>query len=114
MKAVPITFNLPGSMNSQSDYKKEELKYVPVHHGIYLQFKDTTTTILPVSMDLLGYRKRPFVSRPWTSQTLAVRDTLSPWYMAWDKDTGAGTLLDIFQGFPLLVVNDAKLILPVK
>ena len=32
--------------------------------------------------------------------------------MAWDKDTGAGPLLDIFKGFLLLVVTDANLVQP--
>jgi hypothetical protein len=87
---------------------------MPVHYGIYMPFSDKTTTILPISIDLLGYRKRPFVSLVWTSYLVKLKanDTLSPWFMAWDEDTGAGSLLDVFKGFPLLVVNDAKIILP--
>jgi hypothetical protein len=104
---------MPGSKNSQSDYDEEKLEYAPVHYGVYLQFNDGTTTILPVSIDLLGYRKRPFVSRPWNSQIMGTPDkVLSPWYMSWDKDIGAGSLLNVFKDFPLLVVNDAKLVLP--
>ncbi|KAJ4350906.1 hypothetical protein N0V95_004300 [Ascochyta clinopodiicola] len=89
---------------------------MPEHMGIYIQFEDHTATILPLSMDLLAYRKRPFVPRPpgeeykLTASGLGKR--LSCWYMAQDKYKRVGPLLELFKGFSLLIGNDAKILQP--
>ena len=78
MQAIPVRFNLPGSKTSQFEYDNK-VDHMPVHYGVYLQFADDATTILPLSMDLLGYRKRPFSSRTLTNLSLGIttRNTLS-------------------------------------
>ncbi|KAJ8108101.1 hypothetical protein OPT61_g8408 [Boeremia exigua] len=113
-EVIPVRFNMPSSSTSEDDYNRAK-RFMPVHYGLYVRFDDSIT-VLPVSLDLLGYRKRPFLSQRFASTVWntdsVVHTDLGPYFISWDKDTGAGPLLELFQGFPLLFVNDSKLILP--
>jgi hypothetical protein len=62
------------------------------HWAVFLEFEDGFTTILPLSLDILGRR-----SRPWSAAT-------------WTFRCGSQPLQEVFVDFPMLVVCDAHLL----
>ncbi|KAJ4324420.1 hypothetical protein N0V94_001318 [Neodidymelliopsis sp. IMI 364377] len=78
-QAAPAQLNLPDSKTSDEDYETTH-PGTPAHYAIHITFRDKTATLLSLSFDLIGYRKRSFSSRP-----PATRDIDSnPWFMSWD------------------------------
>lgn len=107
---------MPSSTTSAGD-DSQERKHMSVHYGLYLRFDSSNSveerTVLPLTVDIRGYCKRPFVSSRLLSTAGEEhrRSHLNVLFTSWDKDIGAGPLLEMFKGFPLLLVHDASLIM---
>jgi hypothetical protein len=68
----------------------------PEHLALVIQKMDGTTTLLTLSVDIIGQRTRPFVAqKPASTQ---------PWeFLGWNEKCDGLPLLQKFKGFPLLV-----------
>lgn len=75
-------------------------------------FTNGDETILPLSIELLGGRSRPWIRQAAgvlvNDQVLVGRGSS----MAWDSDNLGQPLQTLFDGFPLLYVTDSMLLQP--
>ncbi|KAJ8113237.1 hypothetical protein OPT61_g4587 [Boeremia exigua] len=100
-EVIPIRFNVPSRKvhDTSSNTDGESQAGAPEHLALLIKMTDGTTTLLPLCMDIIGRRKRPYVHiKP---------ESGDPWeYTSWSWKCGAVPLLQKFKGFPLLTVTD--------
>ncbi|KAF3009444.1 hypothetical protein E8E13_001078 [Curvularia kusanoi] len=102
--AIPCRFNQPGCLTSLAGYDTHPgRELLSEHIAIFLQYRDVFTTLLLLSIDVIGRRTRPFVAQRETGSYCQYQT----WSMSTDK-----SLRELVKELPLLMVYDQVLLRP--